>query len=126
MFGKSVNIVRDWLEDSLSAIEKSGHIVFCALREDGYKINHKDPAEAFRLDIANIQRSDALLALLDTTISSGVQTEVGVAVALKKKVYLAHLPDNDLSYFNTAMLKAGVVQELSLPLNTKKLQQVLV
>lgn len=108
---------KEWLESTLGVIEALGHTVFCALRADQYKINDEDPAAAFSLDMEHIEESDVVLALLNDKPSSGVQTEIGVAVALKKQVLLAHLPEHELSYFNAAMLKAGVVKEIELPLS---------
>jgi nucleoside 2-deoxyribosyltransferase len=117
---------KEWLENTLSVVEALGHTVFCALREDQYKINDADPAAAFSLDLEHIEGSDGLLALLTDKPSAGVQTEIGVAVALKKQVYLAHLPEHELAYFNGAMLRAGVVKELELPLTAEGLQAQLV
>jgi len=114
---------KEWLENTLETIERCGHTVFCALRADQYKINNANPATAFSLDMKHIEDSEVLIALLNDTPSAGVQTEIGVAIALRKQVFLAHLPEHDLSYFNAAMLKADVVQELSLPINSEILQQ---
>ena len=116
---------KEWLEGTIGIIEALGHTVFCALREDQYKINNADPVAAFKLDMEHIEDSDVLLALLGDSVSAGVQTELGVAVALKKKVILAHLQEDELSYFNAAMLKAGVVRELHLPLDSEQLKGVL-
>ena len=113
---------KEWLENTLSVVEALGHTVFCALREDQYKINDSDPAAAFSLDLEHIEGSEGLLALLSDKPSAGVQTEIGVAIALKKRVYLAHLPEHPLAYFNEAMLRAGVVQEIDLPLTTEGLE----
>jgi nucleoside 2-deoxyribosyltransferase len=113
---------KQWLENILNTIESLGHTVFCALREDDYKINDTDPAQAFSLDLKHIEQSDVMLALLTEKPSAGVQTEIGVAVALKKKVYLAHQLEHKLAYFNEAMLRAKVVQEIELPLTAEKLQ----
>jgi nucleoside 2-deoxyribosyltransferase len=113
---------KEWLENTLGTIEALGHTVFCALREDQYKINDSDPAAAFSLDLEHIEGSDGLMALLTDKPSAGVQTEIGVAVALKKRVWLAHLPEHQLAYFNEAMLRAGVVQEVELPLTTEGLE----
>jgi len=55
----------------------------------------------------------------------GVQTEIGIGVALGKPVVAAHSPEDLLAYFNAAMVKAGVVRELELPLNESKLIAVL-
>jgi len=113
---------KEWLENTLGTIEALGHAVFCALREDRYKINDSDPAAAFSLDLEHIEGSDGLMALLTDKPSAGVQTEIGVAVALKKRVWLAHLPEHQLAYFNEAMLLAGVVQEVELPLINRRLR----
>ncbi len=111
-----------WLEDILQLIEASGHVVFCALRADQYKINDVDPADAFNLDMKHIRDSDAILALVSDEISAGVQTEIGVGVALNKIVIIAHAPKDKLTYFNAAMVKACVALEAELPLSQKKLK----
>ncbi len=113
---------KTWLEATLATIESLGHTVFCALREDQYKINNTDPAAAFRLDLQRIKESDALIALLSDKPSVGVQTEVGAAVALNKQVVLAHSPGHELAYFNAATLKAGVVDVIDLPLSPAALK----
>ncbi len=113
---------RDWLERLLARIESSGHTVICALREDNYHINDADPAGAFKLDTESIKQSDALLALLTDSISAGVQTEIGYALALGKRVLLAHKPEVKLAYINGAMVRAGIARELLLPLSEAQLQ----
>jgi len=123
--GQVFDDYREYLEDTLRTIEASGHNVFCALREDNYTINKEDPAIAYRLDVNNIEDSDVLLAILDNTVSGGVQTEIGFAIALGKKVLLAHRPEDALIYFNDAMVRAGVVGELILPLVTEQLHTAL-
>jgi nucleoside 2-deoxyribosyltransferase len=115
---------RTWLENVLDSIESQGHTVFCALRADQYRISDADPAAAFSLDMKHITESDAMIALLNDKISAGVQTEIGVGVALKKPVILARSLEHKLAYFNAAMLKAGVVKELMLPLTPESLQTV--
>lgn len=114
-----------WLEDILQTIQNQGHTVFCALRADNYKINNDDPAAAFNLDFPHITESDVLLALLTDTISAGVQTEIGVALAQNKIVVLAHLPEQELAYFNMAIVRSGHARELALPLDHKQLIEVL-
>ena len=105
-----------WLEDILARLENNGHDVICSLREDNYRINDGDPAGAFRLDTESIKNSDLLLALLDGHVSAGVQTEIGYALALSKRIILAHRPEDKLAYINSAMVKAGLVTEVALPL----------
>ena len=116
---------KEWLEDILTTLENMGHTVFCALRADQYKINDVDPAAAFNLDMDHIHESEVILALLGDKVSAGIQTEIGVGVALGKKVIVAHAPEDALAYFNAAMVKAGVVDELELPLDEAKLTVVL-
>ena len=110
-----------WLEEILGQLEAAGHTVICSLREDKYHINDSDPAGAFKLDAESIKNSDALLALLDDHISAGVQTEVGYALALGKRVILIHKPEAKLAYINSAMVKAGLVGEILLPLDEARL-----
>jgi nucleoside 2-deoxyribosyltransferase len=108
---------KTWLEAILVSLEKMCHEVFCALRADQYKINDADPADAFNLDMKHLRECDAILALLSDKVSAGVQTEIGVGVALGKITVIAHEERDALAYFNAAMVKAGVVRELTLPLD---------
>ena len=109
---------KKWLEANLVLLEGFGHTVFCALRADRYRINEADPARAFQLDLKHILEADALLAFLTDRPSAGVQTEIGIAIAMKKFVALAHNPECQLAYFNQAIILAGQAQELILPFNT--------
>lgn len=109
---------KTWLEDNLDRLERFGHTVFCALRADKYKINDADPAEAFSLDEHEIEMADGMLAFLTDKVSAGVQTEIGIAIAKRKHVVLAHLPEHPLGYFNSAIVKAGQASELILPLES--------
>lgn len=119
--GKVFDEYKGWLEETLGVIEQAGHKVFCALREDNYQINNDDPAAAFKLDMDAIKSHDALLALLTDNISAGVQTEIGAAIALRKIVFLAHKPEDELAWFNQAVVKAGSAKELELPLSISDL-----
>jgi nucleoside 2-deoxyribosyltransferase len=107
---------RAWLEDNLERLEKLGHTVFCALRSDQYKINDADPAEAFSLDEAEITAAEAMLAFVTDKVSAGVQTEIGMVIAQKKPVVLAHTEDTELTYFNRAIVLAGQASELIMPI----------
>jgi len=109
---------KEWLEDNLTLLEKLGHTVFCALRADEYKINDADPAEAFSLDEAEIEKADALIAFVTDKVSAGVQTEVGMAIAQKKLVVIAHLAEHALAYFNQAIVSAGQANEAVLPIES--------
>ena len=123
--GQVYRAYEDWLEGILGVIERAGYDVFCAVREDSYRINQHDPAAAFKLDIDNINQADVLLALLSDTVSAGVQSEIGLAVALHKKVILAHSRPDKLTYFNQSIVMAKVASELELPVTAEKLQKIL-
>lgn len=112
---------KTWLEDILVTLEDADYQVFCALREDKYRINDADPAAAFKLDMQAIENNDMLLALLTDKVSAGVQTEIGAAVALGKTVLLAHKQEVELAWFNQAIIKAGAAKEVQLPLNVADL-----
>ena len=112
---------KQWLEGLLGQLEAVGFEVICSLRSDNYRINDGDPAGAFRLDTESIANSDALLALLDDHVSAGVQTEIGYALALHKRVILAHAPEDTLAYINNAVVKAGQASEVLLPLTKEGL-----
>ena len=107
---------RGWLEDNLEKLEKFGHTVFCALRADNYKINDADPAKAFSLDETEITAAEGILAFVTDKVSAGVQTEIGMAIAQKKSVVLAHTEDTELAYFNRAIVLAGQARELIMPI----------
>ena len=121
--GEVFSEYKAWLEELLGQLESAGHVVICSLREDNYHINDADPSGAFKLDTESIKSSDALLALLDDHISAGVQAEIGYALALGKKVILAHKPEDKLAYINAAIVKAGLANEIPLPLYAKDLAQ---
>lgn len=109
---------KEWLEANIELLEGLGHTVFCALRADDYKINDTDPAEAFSLDEAEIEKADGLIAFVTDTVSAGVQTEIGMAIAKKKRVVIAHLGEHAIGYFNQAIILAGQATEQILPISS--------
>lgn len=86
------------------------------MRADNYQIADDDPAEAFFLDINEIQKSDIVIALLSDKVSAGVQVEIGYAIALKKEVILAHDKKDSLAWFNQAIIESQQARELLLPI----------
>jgi len=109
---------RAWLEAILWQLESYGHEVVCALRDDDWRINDLDPAQAFKLDEAKITRADGLFALVSDTVSAGVQMEMGMALAQKKIVAIAHEKVDQLAYFNQAVIALGQAREVLLPITT--------
>lgn len=109
---------REWLEGILHQLESYGHEVLCALRDDNWRINDLDPAQAFKLDETKIANSDGMLALVSDTVSAGVQMEMGMALAQKKKLVIAHEKVDQLAYFNQAVVALGQASEVILPITS--------
>jgi nucleoside 2-deoxyribosyltransferase len=107
-----------WLEAILLQLESYGHDVVCALRDDNWRINDLEPAQAFKLDEAKIANAEGLLALVSDTVSAGVQMEMGMALAQKKKVVIAHEKVDQLAYFNQAVIALGQAYEALLPIES--------
>jgi hypothetical protein len=110
---------KDKTEKLLTEIEAQGHKVFCALREDGYKINDRDKAAAYDLDVAKIDESDLLLAIIGKQLSGGVQNEIGIAQGRRKLVIIAHDYQTPVTYLNEGAIKSAHsgTHELTLPIN---------
>lgn len=123
--GEVLAAPRAWLENILAQLKGAGYQVFCALRDDHYRINNIDPAAAFRMDVETMQQSDVVLAFVDGQISAGVQFEIGYGLALGKKVVLAHDPNDKLAYINNSGVLAGALVDVALPLDMDRLRQIL-
>jgi len=106
-----------WLEAILLQLESYGHEVVCALRDDDWRINDIDPAQAFKLDEEKIANAEGLFALVSDTVSAGVQMEMGMALAQKKVVVIAHDKVDQLAYFNQAVVALGQATEVLLPVS---------
>ena len=109
---------KEWLEAILRQLENYGHEVFCALEADGWRINDMSPAQAFKLDESEIAKADGMLALVSNAVSAGVQMEIGMAIAQKKQVVLAHDSIDQLAYFNQAVVSLGQAGEAILPITS--------
>ena len=59
-----------------------------------------------------------MLAFVTDKVSAGVQTEIGMAIAQKKPVVIAHLAEHGLTYFNQAIVLAGQASEATLPIDS--------
>jgi nucleoside 2-deoxyribosyltransferase len=117
---------RDFLEQQFSIIEQGGGEVFSAIRHDKYKINNTDPAAAFRVDMDKIKECDVFVAFLNQKVSAGVQAEIGMAVALGKRVILARPQDVKSEYFNDAIMRNGLAEEITLPLNQSVFRELMI
>jgi nucleoside 2-deoxyribosyltransferase len=109
---------KEWLEAIIVQLESYGHEVFCALKADNWRINDLEPAQAFKLDETEIAKADGMLALVSNMPSAGVQMEIGMAIAQKKRVILAHEDIDQLAYFNQAVVSLGQAGEVILPIKS--------
>ncbi len=114
---------KEWLEDILTTIEKSGYEVYSGLRQAGYKIETEDLAVAINWDYDRLKEADVLLAILDQKVSAGVQMEIGAALAWGKPVVFAFKKGTDLAWVNTALLESGKIKKIVLPITTEKLKK---
>ena len=108
-----------------------GFTVFCAAEYENWIIASDVPPElGVEKDLAEIDESDVMLALLPTgLISAGLQYEVGYAEAKGKIVVLATESGTELAYFNQGAVNLGRVKhvEYNSPTNlVANMQQALV
>lgn len=98
--------------DALRTI--GGFTVFCAVEHEGWVIATDVPPEVgVEKDLAEIDNSDVMLALLPTgMISGGLQYEIGYAEGKGKKVVLASEVGSELAYFNQGAVNLGRVAHL--------------
>lgn len=91
---------RNNLEMVITTLETGRRKVFCAPREDEWRLNDRSPGEALRLDLEHIDGCDVFVAILGSTISVGIQLELGYAIARGKRIILAVPAGTSLAYIN--------------------------
>lgn len=101
---------KDLIEPVIMTIRQAGHNCFAAIEAEGWKITDKDPTEEFKKDLTVIYDSDIMLALLEESVSAGVQIEIGYMLAQidkhpRKQLVLAHQKGTLLSWSNAAIGK---------------------
>jgi nucleoside 2-deoxyribosyltransferase len=75
------------LERLITLCEAEGFSVFCAARQDGWRLNDVDPVDAFNKDIQALDKADAVIALVgNNPPSAGVRLELGYALAKGKRM----------------------------------------
>jgi len=78
---------RSIIEDLIKTLRSNEHEVFCALEHTGWKFGGMtSPEEEFQADLAEIDKTNQMIVLLEERISSGVQLESGYAFAKGKTV----------------------------------------
>ena len=86
-----------------------GYSVFCAVEHEDWIIANNIPPEVgVEKDLAEIELSDIVLALLPIgLVSAGLQYEIGFADAKGKKVVMATETTSELAYFNQGSVGLG-------------------
>jgi nucleoside 2-deoxyribosyltransferase len=101
---------RKEIEAILEALRKTPDIeVFCAVEDEGWNINQTPPEVGVKFDLERVDDADVLLALVEETISAGVQFELGYAVAKGKQVVLASAISAKVAYFNQGVVSNGMM-----------------
>jgi nucleoside 2-deoxyribosyltransferase len=101
---------RKKVEDVIEALRTIGnYTVFCAVEHEKWVIAKDIPPEVgVEKDLDEINKSDAMLALLPTgLISGGLQYEIGYADAKGKRVLMATEAGSELAYFNQGAVNLG-------------------
>ena len=108
-----------FVEQILSELTAANIHYFCAVEASNWQIASEDEAtDEFQTDLAEMETSTILLALLEEDRSVGMQTEIGYYLKLlrdnpKKKIVLAHSHKTILSWTNRALCKFVGVNELA-------------
>jgi nucleoside 2-deoxyribosyltransferase len=124
--GKVFPEYRAWLEGNiLSLVKSAGYDYFCAVEEEGWKINDQDPGKAITEDFNNLRTCDALLVVLDEEVSPGLQIEIGIAYERGMPIIFAHQKDVKLKWTNQALIDAGHAKELLMPFSQSELSQII-
>mgnify|MGYP001030510222 CR=1 FL=1 len=108
--GQVLSEHRSIIEPILQAIQESGFKYFCAIEDEGWRITKKDPTTEFKHDLDKIADSDIMLALLEDTVSAGVQIEIGYMLGEvisnpHKRLVLAHPKGAVLAWSNNTISK---------------------
>ncbi len=110
------------IESLLVLITKLGHTYFCAIEDEGWRITEGNPATEFKRDLDHIKESDIMIALLEDSISAGVQLEIGymlneIEKVPSKKLVLAHPSNTELAWSNQAISTLPNVNKVSYSTN---------
>ncbi len=98
---------RKVIEDDLCVLRELGHRVFCAVEAEQWKIGNVPPGEAVTWDVDEIDKADVLVARLETSVSAGVQWEIGYAHGKGKPVYVFAGEGQDLAYWNQGLVESS-------------------
>lgn len=104
---------RQKVEAIIARYEAAGREVLCAIKDNGWKMAPMDSAtREFSKDMSNIKQCDEFVALIDETISAGVQMEIGYALGLNKRITLITEGKTQLNWTNHALIGLSNVTHL--------------
>ncbi|MEK7153608.1 MAG: nucleoside 2-deoxyribosyltransferase [Patescibacteria group bacterium] len=108
--GRVLPEFRKEIELILAALRQDEDLeVFCAVEDERWNITNTAPEVGVKYDLARLDSADLLLALVEETISAGVQFELGYAVAKGKQVVLASAIGAPVAYFNQGVVSNGMM-----------------
>jgi nucleoside 2-deoxyribosyltransferase len=102
--GKVFPEYRKELESVISVFEKINHHVYCAPREDLWTLNDTSPADAFEVDMRNVNECNLFVAFVGNKVSAGIQMEMGFALAKGKRIIIAIPATDKLGYVNQGLI----------------------
>lgn len=94
---------RSDIEALIQKLEEENYEVYCALPSENWKINNQNPIMLLRSELKNLDDADIFVAVLDKTISAGVQLSTGYALANKKRIIQASIIGTKLGWANNAL-----------------------
>lgn len=98
------------IETILEGLRKTGDFeVFCAVEDEGWRMGEDLPEVGVRHDLDQIGSSDVMLALVEDSVSAGVQFELGYAVAKGRQVIVAIRAGIKAAYFNQGVISNGLM-----------------
>ncbi len=104
---------RQKVEAIITRYKVAGREVYCAAQDEGWKIAQDANASfALKEDFVQIKLCDEFAALIDETISAGVQMQIGYALGIGKRITLItedHIP---LNWTNQALIGLPNVSHL--------------
>lgn len=106
---------RSQIEKLIARYEAAGREVYCVARNEGWKLAAADNAtHELKNDFENVKTCDEFVALIDESLSAGVQLEIGYALALGKRITLVTIGKTQLNWTNQALAGFDKVSHLVL------------
>ena len=95
---------RQKIEKILGKLESRGDSIFCALRQENWKISKEaNPSVFAKNDLDNVESCDHLIVILEPNVSAGAHIEIGYALAKGIKVTMTAQNDTTIPFFDVAI-----------------------